>query len=213
MVKSSSHNITIIGSGYVGMSLGTLLSQLNKVTIVDIDKEKVKKINSGISPIKDPMISDYLKNQDLNLKATDSLNGIIDSANLVIIATPTDYNDETGRFDTSSVDNTVEEIFQHNNKAVVIIKSTIPEGHTDLLRAKYKTDNIIFSPEFLREGQALQDNLYPSRIIIGSKCANAELFANILQEASLKKDVDILFTSSKEAEAIKLFSNTSSNEL
>jgi len=208
MVKSSSHNITIIGSGYVGMSLGTLLSQLNKVTIVDIDKEKVKKINSGISPIKDPMISDYLKNQDLNLKATDSLNGIIDSANLVIIATPTDYDDGTGQFDTSSVDKSVEKILQHNSEAVIIIKSTIPEGHTDLLRAKYKTDNIIFSPEFLREGMSLQDNLYPSRIIIGSKCANAELFANILQEASLKKDVDILFTSSKEAEAIKLFSNT-----
>ena len=208
MVKSSSHNITIIGSGYVGMSLGTLLSQLNKVTIVDIDKEKVKKINSGISPIKDPMISDYLKNQDLNLKATNSLNGIIDSANLVIIATPTDYDDGTGQFDTSSVDKSVEKILQHNSEAVIIIKSTIPEGHTDLLRAKYKTDNIIFSPEFLREGQALQDNLYPSRIIIGSKCNNAKFFANILQEASLKKDVEILFTSSKEAEAIKLFSNT-----
>ena len=208
MVKSSSHNITIIGSGYVGMSLATLLSQYHKVTIVDIDKEKVKKINSGINPIKDSMISDYLKNKDLNLRATDSLNGIIDSANIVIIATPTDYDDETGRFDTSSVDKTVEEILQHNSEAVIIIKSTVPEGHTDSLKAKYKTNNIIFSPEFLREGLALQDNLYPSRIIIGSKCSNAELFANILQEASLKKDVDILFTSSKEAEAIKLFSNT-----
>jgi len=208
MVNSLSHNITIIGSGYVGMSLATLLSQLHKVTIVDIDKEKVKKINSGISPIKDSMISDYLKNKDLNLRAADSLREIIDTIDLAIIATPTDYNDETGRFDTSSVDNTVEEIFQHNNKAVVIIKSTIPEGHTDFLKVKYKTNNIIFSPEFLREGLSLQDNLYPSRIIIGSKCSNAELFANILQEASLKKDVDILFTSSKEAEAIKLFSNT-----
>ena len=208
MVKSSSHNITIIGSGYVGMSLATLLSKHHKVTIVDIDKEKVKKINSGISPIKDSMISDYLKNKDLNLKATDSLNGIIDTANLSIIATPTDYDDETGHFDTSSVDKVVEEILQHNSEAVIVIKSTIPEGHTDFLKTKYKTNNILFSPEFLREGQALQDNLYPSRIIIGSKCSNAELFANILQEASLKKDVDILFTSSKEAEAIKLFSNT-----
>ena len=208
MVKSSSHNITIIGSGYVGMSLATLLSQHHKVTIVDIDKEKVKKINSGISPIKDLMISDYLKNKDLNLKATDSLNGIIDTANIVIIATPTDYDDETEYFDTSSVDIVVEEILQHNSEAVIIIKSTIPEGHTDLLKSKYKTNNIIFSPEFLREGQALQDNLYPSRIVIGSTCNNAEFFANILREASLKKDVDILFTSSKEAEAIKLFSNT-----
>ena len=208
MVKSSSHNITIIGSGYVGMSLATLLSKHHKVTIVDIDKEKVKKINSGISPIKDSMVSDYLKNKDLNLKATDSLNGIIDTANLAIIATPTDYDDGTGHFDTSSVDKVVEEILQHNSEAVIVIKSTIPEGHTDFLKTKYKTNNILFSPEFLREGQALQDNLYPSRIIIGSKCSNAELFANILQEASLKKDVDILFTSSKEAEAIKLFSNT-----
>jgi UDPglucose 6-dehydrogenase len=207
MVKSSSHNITIIGSGYVGMSLATLLAQEHEVSVVDIDKEKVKKINSGISPIKDSMISDYLKNKDLNLRATDSLNGI-DTANLVIIATPTDYDDGTGHFDTRSVDKSVEEILQHNSKAVIIIKSTIPEGHTEFLKAKYKTNNIIFSPEFLREGQALQDNLYPSRIIIGSKCNNAEFFANILQEASLKKDVDILFTSSKEAEAIKLFSNT-----
>ena len=208
MVKSSSHNITIIGSGYVGMSLATLLSQYHKVTIVDIDKEKVKKINAGISPIKDIMISDYLKNKDLNLKATDSLNGIIDTTNLAIIATPTDYDERTGHFDTSSVDKTVEKILQQNSEVVIIIKSTIPEGHTDFLKAKYKTNNIIFSPEFLREGKALQDNLYPSRIVIGSKCNNAEFFANILREASLKKDVDILFTSSKEAEAIKLFSNT-----
>jgi len=208
MVKSSSHNITIIGSGYVGMSLATLLSQHHKVTIVDIDKEKVKKINSGISPVKDLMISDYLKCRDLNLRASNSLNGIIESANITIIATPTDYNDRTGQFDTSSVDKTVEEILQHDSEAVIIIKSTIPEGHTDFLKAKYKTNNIIFSPEVLREGQALQDNLYPSRIVIGSKCNNAEFFANILREASLKKDVDILFTSSKEAEAIKLFSNT-----
>jgi UDPglucose 6-dehydrogenase len=208
MVNSSSYNILIIGSGYVGMSLATLLAQHHEVSIVDINKEKVQKINSGISPIKDSMISDYLKNKDLNLRATDSLNGIIDTANLVIIATPTDYDDETRHFDTSSVDIVVEEILQHNSEAVIIIKSTIPEGHTDFLKEKHKTNNIIFSPEFLREGQALQDNLYPSRIVIGSKCNNAEFFANILQEASLRKDVNILFTSSKEAEAIKLFSNT-----
>ena len=208
MVKSSSHNITIIGSGYVGMSLATLLSQYHKVTIVDIDKEKVKKINAGISPVKDSMISDYLKHKDLNLRASSSLGGTIESADIAVIATPTDYDYETRYFDTSSVDMVVEEILQHNSEAVIVIKSTIPEGHTDLLKSKYKTNNIIFSPEFLREGQALQDNLYPSRIVIGSKCNNAEFFANILQEASLKKNVDILFTSSKEAEAIKLFSNT-----
>ncbi|MDA9143668.1 nucleotide sugar dehydrogenase [Gammaproteobacteria bacterium] len=208
MVKISSYNILIIGSGYVGMSLATLLAQYHEVSVVDINKEKVQKINSGINPIKDSMISDYLKNKDLNLRATDSLNGIIELANITIIATPTDYNEETGHFDTSSVDKTVEEILQHDSEAVIIIKSTIPVGHTDFLKAKYKTNNIIFSPEFLREGQALQDNLYPSRIVIGSKCNNAKFFANILQEASLKKDVDILYTSSKEAEAIKLFSNT-----
>ena len=208
MVKSSSHNITIIGSGYVGMSLATLLSQYHKVTIVDIDKEKVKKINAGMSPLKDSMISDYLKHKDLNLRASSSLGGTIESADIAVIATPTDYDDETRYFDTSSVDMVVEEILQHNSEAVIVIKSTIPEGHTDLLKSKYKTNHIIFSPEFLREGQALQDNLYPSRIVIGSKCNNAEFFANILREASLKKDVDILFTSSKEAEAIKLFSNT-----
>ena len=208
MVKSSSHNITIIGSGYVGMSLATLLSQHHKVTIVDINKEKVKKINAGMSPVKDSMISDYLKYKDLNLRASSSLSGIIELADIAIIATPTDYDDETGQFDTSSVDKIVEEILQHNSKVVIVIKSTIPEGHTDSLKTKYKTDKILFSPEFLREGQALQDNLYPSRIVIGSKCKNAKFFANILQEASLKKDVDILFTSSKEAEAIKLFSNT-----
>jgi UDPglucose 6-dehydrogenase len=208
MVKSSTHNITIIGSGYVGMSLATLLSQYHKVTIIDIDKEKVKKINAGISPVKDSMISDYLKHKDLNLRAASSLVETIESADIAVVATPTDYDYETRCFDTSSVDIVVEEILQHNSEAVIVIKSTIPEGHTDLLRSKYKTNHIIFSPEFLREGQALQDSLYPSRIIIGSKCNNAEFFANILREASLKKDVDILFTSSKEAEAIKLFSNT-----
>ena len=208
MVKSSSHNITIIGSGYVGMSLATLLAQHHKVTIVDIDKEKVKKINAGMSPVKDTMISDYLKHKDLNLRASSSLGEIIESVDIAVIATPTDYNDETRYFDTSSVDMVVEEILQHNSEALILIKSTIPEGHTDSLKKKYKTDKILFSPEFLREGQALRDNLYPSRIVIGSKCNNAKFIANILQEASLKKDVDILFTSSKEAEAIKLFSNT-----
>jgi UDPglucose 6-dehydrogenase len=208
MVKSSSHNIAIIGSGYVGMSLATLLAQYHKVTIVDIDKEKVKKINAGMSPVKDSMISDYLIHKDLNLRASSHLGATIESADIAIIATPTDYDDETRHFDTSSVDIVVEEILQHNSEAVIVIKSTIPEGHTDLLKSKYKTNHIIFSPEFLREGQALQDNLYPSRIVIGSKCNNAEFFANILREASLKKDVDILFTSSQEAEAIKLFSNT-----
>ena len=208
MVNNLNQNIAIIGCGYVGMSLAVLLSQHHKVTLIDIDNEKVKKVNSGISPIKDLMISDYLKHKKLNLQATVSLNGAIESANIAIIATPTDYNDKTNKFDTSSVDNVIDKIIKINSKTLIIIKSTIPEGHTDLLKGKYKTNNIIFSPEFLREGQALQDNLYPSRIVIGSKCNNAKFFANILQKASLKKDVNILFTASNEAEAIKLFSNT-----
>ena len=134
MVKSSSYNITIIGSGYVGMSLATLLSQHHKVSIVDINKEKVQKINSGISPVKDLIISDYLKHKDLNLLASSSLSGIIESTDIAVIATPTDYDDETRYFDTSSVDIVVEEILQHNSEAVIIIKSTIPEGHTDFLK-------------------------------------------------------------------------------
>ena len=208
MVKSSSHKITIVGSGYVGMSLAVLLSQKHSVEVVDIDVDKVKKINSGVSPISDLLISDYLENKALNLKATSSLHSAIPSTSIAIIATPTDYDDKTNEFDTTSVDETVNGIIKINKETLIIIKSTIPEGHTEKLKSIHKTDKIIFSPEFLREGSALYDNLYPSRIIVGSKCDNARLFASLLKQSSQLPEVEILYTSSREAEAIKLFSNT-----
>ena len=208
MTNGSKHKITVIGSGYVGMSLAVLLSQKHRVEVVDIDEDKVKKINSEVSPISDLLISDYLKNKALNLNATSSLHSAIQSTNIAIIATPTDYDDKTNKFDTSSVDETVGEIIKINKETLIIIKSTIPEGHTEKLQGIHKTDKIIFSPEFLREGLALHDNLYPSRIIVGSKCDNARLFASLLKRASHLPEVEILYTSSREAEAIKLFSNS-----
>ena len=208
MTNSSNHKITVIGSGYVGMSLAVLLSQKHNVEVIDINIDKVKKINSGVSPINDSLISDYLEKKTLNLKATSSLQSAIPSTNIAIIATPTDYDDKTNKFDTTSVDETVDEIIKINKETLIIIKSTIPEGHTEHLQSIYKTDKIIFSPEFLREGLALHDNLYPSRIIVGSKCDNARLFANLLKQSSHLPEVEILYTSSREAEAIKLFSNS-----
>ena len=201
-------NIAIIGSGYVGMSLAVLLSQKHNISIIDIDKEKVEKINLGISPIKDDLISDYLKTKNLKLNASEPSSQILKIANIIILATPTDFDEKTNKFDTSSVDEAVHKIVKINIDATIVIKSTIPEGHTEYLQEKYKSKNIIFSPEFLREGNALYDNLYPSRIVVGSKCNNAKFFADILKNASLKDDVKVLFTSSREAEAIKLFSNT-----
>jgi UDPglucose 6-dehydrogenase len=208
MTNSSKHKITVIGSGYVGMSLAVLLSQKHNVEVVDIDEDKIKKINLGVSPISDLLISDYLENKALNLKATSSLQSAITSTNIAIIATPTDYDDKTKKFDTTSVDETVNRIIKINKEALIIIKSTIPEGHTEKLKSIHKTGKIIFSPEFLREGLALHDNLYPSRIIVGSKCDNARLFASLLKQASHLPEVEILYTSSREAEAIKLFSNS-----
>lgn len=208
MTNSSNHKIAVIGSGYVGMSLAVLLSQKHNVEIVDIDEDKVKKINSGVSPINDLLISDYLENKALKLYATSSLQSVIPSTNIAIIATPTDYDEKTNKFDTTSVDETVNRVIAINKETLIIIKSTIPEGHTEHLKSIHKTDKIIFSPEFLREGFALHDNLYPSRIIVGSKCDNARLFASILQESSHLPEVEILYTSSREAEAIKLFSNS-----
>jgi len=208
MTNSSKHKITVIGAGYVGMSLAVLLSQKHSVEIVDIDEDKVKKINSGVSPISDLLISDYLENKALNLKATSSLQSAIPSTDIAIIATPTDYDDKTNKFDTASVDETVNRIIKINKETLIIIKSTIPEGHTEHLKLMNRTDKIIFSPEFLREGLALHDNLYPSRIIVGSKCDNARLFAGLLKKSSHSPEVEILYTLSREAEAIKLFSNS-----
>lgn len=203
-----SHKITIIGSGYVGLSLAVLLAQYHAVRIVDIDEDKVKNVNSRISPIKDSLISEYFEKKELDLMATNAFTGSIEDADIIIIATPTNYDDKTNCFDTSSVNKSIEKILTNNRDALIIIKSTLPEGHTSYLSQKYKTNKIIFSPEFSREGLALYDNLYPSRIIIGSNCEEAKMFARILEHASLKSHVDVLFTSPSEAEAIKLFSNT-----
>ena len=172
-----SHKITIIGSGYVGLSLAVLLAQYHAVRIVDIDEDKVKNVNSRISPIKDSLISEYFEKKELDLMATNAFTGSIEDADIIIIATPTNYDDKTNCFDTSSVNKSIEKILTNNRDALIIIKSTLPEGHTSYLSQKYKTNKIIFSPEFSREGLALYDNLYPSRIIIGSNCEEAKMFA------------------------------------
>jgi len=200
--------IAVIGAGYVGLSLSVLLSQNNKVQLADIVKEKVVLINGKKSPIIDKEISNYLKTKKLNLRATLNLEEAVKNANFVIIATPTNYDEKINYFDTSSVDDSVSRVVKINSCALIIIKSTIPVGYTASLREKYKSENIIFSPEFLREGKALYDNLFPSRIIIGGKSSKAESFAKLLIESSLKKDVPVLHMDSSEAEAVKLFSNT-----
>lgn len=201
--------ISVVGAGYVGFSLSVLLSQKNNVTVHDTNKEKVNLINLKKSPIKDVEIIKYLNNKKLNLTATNS-NQALKNAELVIVATPTDYDEITNQFDTSSVDMVLEEVIKVNPDATIIIKSTVPVGYTKHINQKLNTENIIFSPEFLREGKALYDNLFPSRIIIGSKCSKAKEFAELLIDVSLKdkKDINTLFTSATEAEAIKLFSNT-----
>ena len=207
-MHESVKNIAVIGSGYVGMSLATLLSQKHKVNIYDLDERRLEKIDQKVSPIKDDLIDEYLSTKNLELYTKNSLKDAVDKVDIIIIATPTDYDDNKNFFNTDSVDKSIEQILEINNNAFIIIKSTLPEGHTECLKNKFNTENIIFSPEFLREGKALYDNLYPSRIIVGSRCKNAQIFANILKQASLKPDVKVLLTSSKEAESIKLFSNT-----
>jgi len=200
--------ITIIGSGYVGMSLGVLLGQKYEVTILEIDKVKVDKINKGVSPIKDSLIQEYLDTKEINIFATLLPNEALINADYFIIATPTNYDESTNMFDTSSVESSISEVIKYSKEALIIIKSTIPVGHTKYLREKFNTDRIIFSPEFLREGNALYDNLHPSRIIIGGDSKKIKNFAEILLSQSLNDSTVIVYMRSDEAEAVKLFSNT-----
>ena len=201
--------ITIIGSGYVGMSLSVLLGKGNNhVKILEIDKDKVKKINDGLSTVRDELIEKHLAKNKLNVSATLDPKEALTDADYFIIATPTNYNEKTNKFDTESVKSTIEKILTFSKNGSIIIKSTIPIGYTDYLKEKFKTDRIIFSPEFLREGNALYDNLYPSRIIMGDNSPAAVSFAEMLKNLSLKKSTKIIYMSSREAEAVKLFSNT-----
>ena len=203
-------NITVVGTGYVGLSLSILLAQHNKVTALEIDENKVKLINQKLSPISDNEIESFFKEKSLNLLATSDKELAYINAEFVIIATPTDYDPETNYFNTNSVKNVIEDVLAKNNKTTIIIKSTVPVGFTKKISQDLKVDNIIFSPEFLREGKALWDNLNPSRIIVGQQSEKAKNFAALLVEGAekSKKEIPILFTSSTEAEAIKLFSNT-----
>ncbi len=201
--------IIVFGSGYVGLANAVLLSQQNEVILVDIHQEKVDLVNNKKSPIKDAEISDYLKNKKLNLKATVDPSCHYKDCDYIIVATPTNYDDEINYFDTSSVESVIEQVLgQIRQECLIIIKSTIPVGFVEEMRSKFKTDQIVFSPEFLREGKALYDNLYPSRIIVSEASDRAREFANLLKEGALKKDVEILLTNPTEAEAIKLFANT-----
>lgn len=206
--------IAIAGTGYVGLSLAVLLSQHNEVIAVDVIKEKVDKINNKISPIQDEYIEKYLVEKKLNLVATLDGENAYKNAEVIIIATPTNYDSETNHFDTKYVEQVLDLIDKVKSKALIVIKSTIPEGYTKFVRAKYRNKNIIFSPEFLRESKALYDNLYPSRIIVGCPKEDLEIvkkanqFANLLKECALKKDVPVLIMGLNEAEAVKLFANT-----
>ncbi len=208
MKNTKIFKIAVAGTGYVGLSLATLLSQRHQVTAIDIVPEKITLINNRQSPIEDNEIAHYLGNKSLNLVATLDKNLAYKEADFIIIATPTDYDENTNTFNTRSIESVINDVLEINPKATMIIKSTVPVGYTDNIKQQYNINNILFSPEFLREGKALHDNLYPSRIIVGDQSNEAKTFANLLAEASLNENVPILFTDATEAEAIKLFSNT-----
>jgi len=200
--------IAVCGAGYVGLSVGVLLAQKNEVVIVEVVDEKIELINNKKSTIVDEDIDDFFKNKNLSLRATKNYEEAFKDAEFIIIATPTDYDPYKDYFDTSTVEKSIENILSVNKNAAIVIKSTIPVGYTKDVSARYNTKNIIFSPEFLREGHGLYDNLHPSRIIVGEISERAEKFANLLKDGAIKKDINILFTNPTEAEAIKLFSNT-----
>ena len=202
------NKITVVGSGYVGMSLSVLLAQHNDVIVLDIDAARVDKINNKQSTVADTDIELFLAEKPLSLAATLDKQDAYQGASFIIVATPTDYDSDTNRFDTSSVDAVVADALSLNQDALVVIKSTVPVGHTKSLQEKFETDRVVFSPEFLREGQALKDNLYPSRIIVGSQCKAGAAFAGLLKQGAKKVDIETLFIKSTEAEAVKLFANT-----